>query len=189
MSLPQNRGYLFRQGEILSPDGHCRPFDASSGGTLFGSGTGCVVLKRLRDAIAAGDRVLSVIRGTAVNNDGSVKVGYLAPSVDGQARAVAEAIAISGVDPETISYIETHGTGTAVGDPIEITALTQAFRGYTDKRGFCALGSVKANIGHLGEAAGVVGLIKAVLAVERGKLPPASTNARIETTLRAHPFS
>src|SRR6185436_3621798 len=152
--------------------GHCRPFDAGSRGTLFGSGAGCVVLKRLSDAVADGDPIRAVVLGSAINNDGSLKVGYLAPSVDGQVRAVSEALAISGVDPETIGYIETHGTGTAIGDPIEITALTQAFRGHTDKRGFCAIGSVKANIGHLGEAAGMAGFIKTVLALQHKQIPP-----------------
>jgi acyl transferase domain-containing protein/thioesterase domain-containing protein len=172
LSLPQDRGYLYKEGEILSRDGHCRPFDAGSRGTLFGSGAGAVVLKRLSDALADGDTIRAVIRGSAINNDGSLKVGYLAPSVDGQVRAVSEALAISGVDPESISYIETHGTGTIIGDPIEVTALTQAFRGHTEKRGFCAIGSVKANIGHLGEAAGMAGFIKTVLALEHKQLPP-----------------
>src|SRR6185436_18152010 len=172
LSLPQDRGYFFKEGEILSRDGHCRPFDAGSRGTLFGSGAGCVVLKRLADARADGDHIRAVILGSAINNDGSLKVGYLAPSVDGQVRAVSEALAISGVDAETIGYIEAHGTGTAIGDPIEITALTQAFRGHTDKRQFCGIGSVKANIGHLGEAAGMAGFIKTVLALEHKQLPP-----------------
>ncbi len=172
MSLPQDRGYLYKQGEILSADGHCRPFDAGSKGTLFGSGTGCVVLKRLEDALADGDTVQAVIRGTAVNNDGSQKVGYLAPSVDGQARAVSEALAISGVPAESIGMIEAHGTGTAVGDPIEVEALNQAYAPLTDKKGFIALGSVKANIGHLGEAAGMAGFIKTVLALRHQQLPP-----------------
>jgi len=172
LSLPQNRGYFFKEGEILSPDGHCRPFDAGSRGTLFGSGTGCVVLKRLSDALADRDNVLAVILGSAINNDGSQKVGYLAPSVDGQARAIAEALTISGVDPETISYVETHGTGTAVGDPIEIAALTQAYAAHTEKRGFCGIGSVKGNIGHLGEAAGMAGIIKSVLSLQHKQLPP-----------------
>jgi len=172
LSLPQDRGYLFKQGEILSPDGHCRPFDAGSRGTLFGSGGGCVVLKRLPDALRDGDRILGIVRASAINNDGSLKVGYLAPSVDGQARAIAEAIALSGVDAETISYVEAHGTGTAIGDPIEIAALTQAFAGFTVKHRFCAIGSVKANIGHLGEAAGMAGLLKVLLAFEHRMLPP-----------------
>ena len=172
VSLPQDRGYLFKQGEILSPDGHCRPFDAASSGTLFGSGLGCLVLKRLDDAIADDDQILAVICGSAINNDGSQKVGYLAPSVDGQARAVAEALAISGVSPESISYIEAHGTGTSVGDPIEVTALTQAYRAQTDKKQFVALGSVKGNIGHLGEAAGMAGIIKTILGLNHRQIPP-----------------
>lgn len=172
LSLPQDRGYLYKQGEILSSDGHCRPFDAGSKGTLFGSGTGCVVLKRLSDALDDGDTVLAVIRGTAINNDGSQKVGYLAPSVDGQARAVSEALAIAGVPADSIGMIEAHGTGTAVGDPIEVEALTQAYAPLTDRKGFIALGSVKANIGHLGEAAGMAGFIKAILAMQHEQLPP-----------------
>lgn len=178
LSLPQDRGYLYREGEILARDGHCRPFDAAAGGTLFGSGAGCVVLKRLADALADGDHVVGVIRGSAINNDGSAKVGYLAPSVEGQARAVAEALSISGVDPETISYVEAHGTGTAVGDPIEVTALTQAYRHHTTKRAFCALGSVKGNIGHLGEAAGMAGLLKVLLAMRHRQLPPSINYSR-----------
>lgn len=170
--LPHNRGYLHKQGEILSPDGHCRAFDAKARGTLFGSGAGMVVLRRLSDAEADGDQILAVIKGSAVNNDGSSKVGYLAPSVEGQAKAVAEALTISGVDPQTISYVECHGTGTIVGDPIEITALTQAWRSFTDKSGICAIGSLKSNIGHLGEAAGVAALIKTVLALQNREIPP-----------------
>lgn len=172
LALPQRRGYLHKQGEILSPDGHCRPFDAQAQGTLFGSGAGVVVLRRLEEAHNAGDRILAVIRGSAINNDGAQKVGYLAPSVEGQARAITEALAVSGIDPETISYIEAHGTGTIVGDPIEVAALTQAYRRFTQKSGFCALGSVKSNIGHLGEAAGVAGFIKTILALQHQQIPP-----------------
>src|SRR5262245_10664002 len=128
IALPQDRGYQYKPGAILSPDGHCRAFDARAQGTLFGSGAGVVVLRRLADAIADGDQILAVIKGSAVNNDGAMKVGYLAPSVEGQSRAVIEALEISGVDPDTVSYIEAHGTGTLVGDPIEITALTEAYR-------------------------------------------------------------
>ncbi|HKX39511.1 MAG TPA: SDR family NAD(P)-dependent oxidoreductase [Burkholderiaceae bacterium] len=173
--LPADRGYLYKEGEILSPDGHCRPFDAQSAGTLFGSGTGCVILKRLSAALADGDHVVAVIKGSAVNNDGSQKVGYLAPSVEGQAQAVAEALAVSGVDPETISYVEAHGTGTAIGDPIEIAALTQAYRAggeHPDRNGYCAIGSLKSNLGHLGEAAGVAGFIKTALALAHRQIPP-----------------
>lgn len=169
---PQGVGYHFREGEILSPDGHCRAFDATSQGTIFGSGAGVVVLRRLADALADGDHVWAVVKGSAVNNDGAGKVGYLAPSVDGQSAAASEAIAIAGIDASTIGLIEAHGTGTPVGDPIEVAALTQAFRGTTDGIGYCALGSVKTNIGHLDTAAGVAGLIKAALAVHHAEIPP-----------------
>ena len=158
---------------ILSPDGHCRAFDARAQGTVIGNGVGIVVLKRLADAVADGDCIHAVIKGSAVNNDGNSKVGYTAPSVDGQAEVIAMALAAAGVDPETISYVEAHGTGTALGDPIEIAGLTQAFRAHSGKNGFCAVGSVKTNIGHTDAAAGVAGLIKTVLALEH-KLLPAS---------------
>ncbi len=169
---PHVAGYVYKEGEIVSPDGHCRSFDESSQGTVFGSGVGVVVLRRAVDAMADGDTIHAIIKGSAINNDGSAKVGYLAPSVDGQAKAVAEALAISGVNPETIGYIEAHGTGTPVGDPIEIVALTQAFRAKTAKSGYCALGSVKSNIGHLDTAAGAAGLIKTVLALKHKQIPP-----------------
>lgn len=172
IELPHRQGYLFEEGEILSPDGHCRPFDAQSQGTVFGSGVGVVVLRRLADAVEAGDHIYAVIRGSAINNDGAGKVGYLAPSVDGQARAIAEALAIADVDADTISYVEAHGTGTPVGDPIEIAALTQAFRETSDQVGQCAIGSVKANIGHTDTAAGTAGLIKIALSLHNEKLPP-----------------
>ncbi|MEO7363222.1 MAG: polyketide synthase, partial [Gemmatimonadaceae bacterium] len=138
MSLPQNRGYVYKQGEILSSDGHCRPFDAQSTGTLFGSGAGVVVLKRLADALDDGDTIVSVIRGSAINNDGSQKVGYLAPSIEGQARVVAEALAIAGVSAESIGFVETHGTGTIVGDPIEVAALVRAYTPLTSRQQFVA---------------------------------------------------
>jgi acyl transferase domain-containing protein len=170
--LPQDRGYVAREGEILSRDGHCRPFDEGATGTLFGGGAGCVVLKRLSDAIADRDHVLAVIRGSAINNDGAGKVGFLAPSVGGQARVISEALAVAGVAADEVGFVEAHGTGTIIGDPIEVTALTQAFRESTDKRGFCRLGSVKANIGHLGEAAGMAAFIKAVLALKNRQIPP-----------------
>jgi acyl transferase domain-containing protein len=176
--LPQDRGYLFKEGEILSPDGHCRPFDAESRGTLFGSGVGCVVLRRLDDALAAGDRVLAVLRGSAINNDGTQKVGFLAPSVDGQTEVIAETLAIAGLDAGTISYVEAHGTGTAIGDPIEVKALAQAFAGSAARRAGCALGSVKANVGHLGEAAGMAALIKMVMALQARVIPPTINFAR-----------
>ncbi len=171
IEIPHRRGYLYQEGEILSPDGHCRAFDASSKGTVFGSGVGVVVLRRLEDAINDGDQIYAVIRGSAVNNDGSTKVGYLAPSVDGQAAALAEALAVAGVDPNSITYIETHGTGTPVGDPIEIAALQQGF-GDCERKQFCAIGSVKTNIGHTDTAAGVAGFIKTVEALRHKKIPP-----------------
>lgn len=170
--VPQKTGYLHQEGGILSPDGHCRAFDAKAKGTIIGNGVGVVLLKRLSDAIADGDHIYAVIKGSAINNDGSLKVGYTAPSVNGQAEAIAEAIALADVDPETITYIETHGTGTALGDPIEISALTNAFRAETEKKGFCAIGSVKTNIGHLDAAAGVTGLIKTALALQHKLIPP-----------------
>lgn len=171
IDLPQKRGYLFEEGEILSSDGRCRAFDHNSNGTIFGSGAGVVVLRRLADAIEDGDNIHAIIKSTAINNDGSLKVGYFAPSVEGQAQAVAEAIEIANINPETINYIETHGTGTFIGDPIEVTALTQAFRRFTKKKGFCGIGSVKSNIGHLDTAAGVAGLIKSILALKHKQIP------------------
>ena len=170
--LPHRQGYMYKEGEIVSPDGHCRAFDADAQGTRFGSGAGAVILKRLADAIEDGDTIHAVVKGSAINNDGSGKVNYLAPSVDGQASAIAEAIALADVDPETIGYIETHGTGTSIGDPIEVAALTNAFRVSTDKTQFCGLGSVKTNIGHLDTAAGVAGFIKTVLALKHQQIPP-----------------
>jgi len=172
IELPHGRGYLYQDGEILSPDGHCHAFDHRAQGTIFGSGAGCVVLRRLRDAIADGDQIHAVIRGTAVNNDGAAKAGYLAPSVDGQAAAIREAHQMAGVAPDTIGYVECHGTGTWLGDPIEVAALTEAFRAGTDRENFAKIGSVKTNIGHLDTAAGVASLIKASLAVREGQIPP-----------------
>lgn len=170
--IPDRHGYVYHEGEILSPDGHCRPFDAESAGTVFGSGSGCVVLKSLEAALGDGDTVHAVIKGSAVNNDGALRVGFLAPGVDGQSEVVSRALDAAGVPAETIGYIETHGTGTRVGDPIEVAALNQAYRPRTDRRRFCGIGSVKSNIGHLGEAAGVASLIKAILALKHGELPP-----------------
>ncbi len=172
IELPHRVGYHYRDGEVLSPNGHCRAFDSHSEGTVFGSGAGAVALRRLEDAIADGDRIYSVIRGSAINNDGASKAGYLAPSVDQQAAAAAEAIAIADVKAETIGYVAAHGTGTPIGDPIEIAALSQAFRETTNKTQFCAIGSVKPNIGHLDTAAGVASFISASLAVYHGEVPP-----------------
>ena len=177
IKVPHATGYWYQPGGIHSPDGHCRAFDAHTQGTTMGSGVGLVVLKRLEDAIADGDCIHGLIRGSAINNDGAAKVGYTAPSLSGQANVIAEAMALAGVAPETIAYVEAHGTGTVMGDPIEIAALTQAFRQSSETsatlgKGFCAIGSVKTNIGHLDSAAGVAGLIKATLALKHQQIPP-----------------
>jgi amino acid adenylation domain-containing protein len=199
--LPVAGGYVYEEGGILSRDGHCRPFDADAGGTVGGSGVAAVVLKRLADAVAEGDTVYAVVRGSAINNDGAAKVGFTAPGVDGQAAVIAQAMAVAGVDPATIGYVETHGTGTALGDPIEVAALTQAFAGAerngvigviggTGAAGACGLGAVKGNVGHLDTAAGVAGLIKTVLALHHGEIPPTlhfrAPNPRL--ALAATPF-
>jgi acyl transferase domain-containing protein/nucleoside-diphosphate-sugar epimerase len=177
LDVPHLAGYTYEPGGIFSPDGHCRAFDADARGTVFGQGAGAVLLRRLPDALAAGDRIHAVIRGSAVNNDGDAKAGFTAPSVEGQAAVVVEALANAGVDAETISYVEAHGTGTALGDPIEVEALTRAYRLWTDRTGFCRIGSVKTNIGHLNAASGIAGLIKTVLAL-RHELIPASLHYR-----------
>jgi acyl transferase domain-containing protein/thioesterase domain-containing protein/acyl carrier protein len=171
IELPHGQGYLFKEGEILSPDGHVHAFDHRATGTVFGSGTAVVVLRRLEDALADGDHVYAVVKGSAVNNDGRGKAGYLAPSIDGQAAAIAEALAVAGVGGDEIDYVECHGTGTAIGDPIEVAALTQAFRETTDVVGAVALGSVKTNIGHTDTAAGTAALAKVALALDREFLP------------------
>lgn len=172
LALDAKAGYIFQEGGILSPDGHCRPFDAAARGTVHGSGAGVVALRRLEDAIADGDAIIAVIRGSAINNDGAVKVGFTAPSVDGQSEVIAMAHAVAGVDASAMGFVEGHGTATALGDPVEVAALTRVFRRQTDARAFCALGSVKSNVGHLDAAAGVTGLIKASLAIRDGQIPP-----------------
>jgi amino acid adenylation domain-containing protein/natural product biosynthesis luciferase-like monooxygenase protein len=172
ISFPQRRGYFFEPGGIVSNDGRCRPFDEKANGTVFGDGVGVVVLKRFEDAKADRDSIYAVIKGFALNNDGASKVGYFAPSVSGQAEVIATAQGMAAIPAETIGYVEGHGTATPIGDPIELAALTQAFRASTDKRNFCALGSVKSNIGHLDAASGVAGLIKTTLALKHGKIPP-----------------
>jgi acyl transferase domain-containing protein/acyl carrier protein len=169
---PQKAGYMYTEGGIHSPDGHCRAFDAQAQGTLDGEGVGIVILKRLTRALEDGDQIHAVIRASSINNDGAAKVGFTAPSVQGQSQVIAESLALAGIEPEDISYIETHGTATSLGDPIEMAALIQAFQAKTAKKGFCAIGSVKTNIGHLGAAAGMAGMIKTVLALENRKLPP-----------------
>lgn len=168
----RDQGYDYQEGMIFSPDGHCRAFDAKAKGTIFGSGAGVVILKRLADALADGDWIHAVIKGTAINNDGSNKTGYTAPSIDGQAAVIIDALNAADVSPEAVSYVEAHGTGTLMGDPIEVAALTKAFRRRTDAVGFCALGSVKTNIGHLNNAAGMAGLMKVALMLEHGSLVP-----------------
>ncbi|MBD2344920.1 type I polyketide synthase [Anabaena subtropica] len=172
ISASQKSGYSYQEGGILSPDGHCRAFDAKGQGTIFGSGVGLVVLKRLEEALADGDCIHAVIKGSAINNDGGLKVSYTAPRIDTQAKVIKAAQTIGEIDPETITYIEAHGTGTSLGDPIEIAALTQAFRTDSHKKNYCAIGSVKTNIGHLDITAGVAGLIKTVLALKNRQIPP-----------------
>jgi acyl transferase domain-containing protein len=174
----RHRGYRFVEGGPLSPDGHVRAFDADAAGMCPGEGVGAVLLKRLEDAIADGDRIRALIRGSAMNNDGRDKIGFTAPSARGQLGVLLAAHAAAGVDADSIGYVEAHGTGTPVGDPIEVSALTQAFTRTTARRGFCLLGSVKTNIGHLDAAAGIAGLIKAVLAVETGVIPPTLHHTR-----------
>jgi len=175
---------------IQAPDGVCRAFDASASGLVSGDGVGIVVLRRLADALADGDRIDAVIRGSAVNNDGAGRIGFTAPSVDGQAAVIEQAQRAAGIDPGTCTYVETHGTGTRLGDPVEIVALTKAFRRGTGRTGFCGIGSVKTNIGHTDAAAGVAGLIKAVLAVKHGVIPPSLhfTEPNPEIDFAASPF-
>jgi amino acid adenylation domain-containing protein len=172
LTFPQDRGYFYQEGSMTSPDGWCRPFDAAASGTVFSSGAGVVVLKRLADAIADCDQIYAVIKGQALNNDGSAKVSFAAPSVSGHTEVIALAQASAGVTADTISYIEAHGTATPLGDPIEIAGLTQAFRATTAARQFCAVGSVKGNIGHLDAASGVASLIKTALALRYRQIPP-----------------
>ncbi|WP_437840157.1 SDR family NAD(P)-dependent oxidoreductase [Sorangium sp. So ce1153] len=169
--FPERRGYFYEKGGPCSPDGHCRPFDADAAGTVFGDAVGVVVLKRLEDAIEQGDFIHAIVLGSATNNDGAAKVGYTAPSVDGQASVIVMAHEVAGVRPDTIDYVEAHGTGTSLGDPIEVRALEQAFRRASAPLRRCALGSVKGNVGHSNTAAGIVGLIKTVLALRHAQIP------------------
>src|SRR5712671_4997669 len=172
ITFPQKRGTEYQEGGMTSPDGHCRSFDAGAQGTVFGSGVGVVLLKRVEDALRDGDHIYSMIRGCALNNDGSSKVGFTAPSIEGQSRVIAMAQEAAGVSPDTIGYIEAHGTGTPLGDPIELAALTQAFSARTTTKQFCAIGTAKTNVGHLDVAAGVTGLINATNILRYGMLPP-----------------
>ncbi|MGW1604012.1 beta-ketoacyl synthase N-terminal-like domain-containing protein, partial [Streptomyces eurythermus] len=170
--LPVGHGYLHDEGGVLSEDGHTRTFDAQASGTIWSSGGGVVVLKRLEDALADGDHVRSVILGNAINNDGSDKVGFTAPGEDGQAAVISQAQGVAGVSSRTVTYVEAHGTATPLGDPVEVAALSRVFGQNTDERGWCGIGSLKTNIGHLGPASGVAALIKTTLALEHGQLPP-----------------
>ncbi len=179
--VPQRVGYLYRPGMILSPDGHCRAFDADARGIVGGNGAGVVVLRRLEDALADGDELHAVILASAVNNDGGARLGFTTPTAEGQAAVIAEALALAGVSPETIGYVEAHGTGTELGDAIEIAGLRRAFG--SSRRGFCGIGSVKTNLGHLNTAAGVAGLIKAVLALREHVLPPSLHCERVNPAL------
>ncbi len=172
ISFPQQAGYYYREGMIFSPDGRCRPFDAQANGTLVGNGAGVVLLKRLDRALEDGDAILSVIRGTAINNDGNMKAGYTAPSVEGQRNVITDALAIADVSPTTIDLVEAHGTATPLGDPIEVSALTQAWAPFSPQRQQTALGSLKSNLGHLDTTAGVAGLLKASLAIWQQQIPP-----------------
>jgi acyl transferase domain-containing protein len=176
ITLPKKIGYLCQEGMIYSADGHCRPFDAQANGTLFGDGVGLVVLKRLEDARTDGNRIHAVIKASAANNDGRRKVGFVAPSREGQVDVIKTAFYLAEVEPESIGYLEAHGTGTLVGDPLEVEALTKAFN--TNKKQYCGIGSVKANLGHLHAAAGAAGLIKAILAMKHQIIPPAANFKR-----------
>ncbi|MEV6560671.1 beta-ketoacyl synthase N-terminal-like domain-containing protein [Nocardia sp. NPDC051756] len=190
VQVPQEAGYIYEEGSILSPDGHCRAFDAEAGGTVFGSGVGVVVLKRLADAIADRDHIHAVILGSAVNNDGGNKIGFTAPGIAGQRAVIREALSAAGIGAETIGYVEAHGTGTKLGDPIEVAALSAAYREHTEAAQYCALGSVKSNVGHLNSAGGVAGFIKAVLAVREGRIPASLnyTRPNPEIDFAATPF-
>ncbi|MEP2717198.1 type I polyketide synthase, partial [Pseudophaeobacter sp.] len=172
IDMPQGRGYLYKENEILSPDGHCHAFDHRAQGTVFGSGAGAVALRRLEDAQADGDHIWAVIKSSAINNDGADKAGYLAPSVGGQSGAIREALQAGDIPAESIDYVECHGTGTYLGDPIEVSALTEAYRQDTEAQGYCRIGSVKTNIGHLDTAAGIAGLVKTSLGLKHGEIPP-----------------
>lgn len=170
--LPQKKGYFYREGSMLSPDGHCRTFDENAAGTVFSNGAAVVLLKRVADAVADGDTIYGVIRGYATNNDGGGKVSYTAPSVEGQAEVISLALAMADIDARSIGYVEAHGTATPMGDPIEVAGLTTAYRSHTQDNGYCAIGSVKANLGHLDIASGAIGLIKTSLSLHEGVLPP-----------------
>jgi amino acid adenylation domain-containing protein/non-ribosomal peptide synthase protein (TIGR01720 family) len=190
VTVPWIAGYVHETSGVRSSDGHCRSFDARADGMVSGNGVGVVVLKRLADAVASGDTIHAVILGTAINNDGARKLGFTAPSIEGQAEVIASAQAAAGIEPRSLGYVECHGTGTALGDPIEVAALTRVFRERTGDTGFCALASLKSNMGHLDAAAGVAGLMKAALAVRDGVIPPSLhfERANPEIDFPAGPF-
>lgn len=172
INVPQQTGYMYEKGNIMSQDGYCRPFDEDASGTIFGSGVACIVLKRLEDAINDKNHIYSVIKGFSVGNDGNDKVGYTAPGIKGQMDVISEALEFAQIDPSTISYVEAHGTGTIMGDPIEVEAISRVYEQYTSQKQYCAIGSVKANVGHLNVASGIAGIIKAALAIENKIIPP-----------------
>ncbi|HEY0780855.1 MAG TPA: type I polyketide synthase, partial [Thermoanaerobaculia bacterium] len=172
ITLPMKTGYVYQEGGILDPEGHCRPFDARAAGSVFGCGTGIVVMKRLEDAQKDGDKIHAVIKGSAINNDGATKAGFTAPSVSGQAEVITEALANARISADQVGMVEAHGTATALGDPVEMAALTRAYRRTSTRQQYCAIGSSKSNIGHLEVASGVAGIIKAILAIENGEIPP-----------------
>lgn len=172
ISIPQERGYMYEEGSILSPDGYCRTFDAKAQGSVLTNGVGVVAIKRFRDALEDGDHIYAIIRGSATNNDGSQRVSYTAPGLDGQSGVMAEALGNAGVDPATISYVEAHGTATELGDAVEVAAMVKTFRMSIQEKHFCAIGSIKPNIGHLDRASGVTGLIKTVMSLHHRQIPP-----------------
>ena len=172
MRVPADQGYLAEKRNLYSLDGHCRPFDSHGQGTIFGSGVGAVLLKPLHKAVADRDHIFAVIKGTAANNDGSAKISYTLPSLGQQSQAIVDALKSAGVSADTVGYVECHSTGTIVGDPLEVEALTMAFRKETERKQYCAIGSVKANIGHPEQAAGIAGLIKTALALHHKRIPP-----------------
>ena len=190
-AVPQHAGYLYEPKGIMSPDGTCRPFDSGAAGTVPGNGVAVVALKRAADAVRDGDPVYAVIKGSAVNNDGSAKVGYTAPGIGGQVDVLVRAYDNAGVDPATVGYLEAHGTATEVGDEIELAALTEVFGKRAAGARACSLGSVKANVGHLDAAAGVAGLIKVALALHFRRIPPLAglREPRAEFTTDSFPFA
>lgn len=190
VNVPDKVGYMYQNGSVFSKDGSCRPFDKYASGTIFGSGVGTVLLKRLDEAVDDGDHIYAVIKGFSMNNDGSDKVGYTAPGTQGQSEVIAEALEFADINPETIGYVEAHGTGTVMGDPIEVAALTQTYRSYTEKKQYCALGSVKANIGHLNAASGITSLIKSALILKNKQIPPSININEVnpELNIESSPF-